>query len=540
MINLNKLTKTEKVIFKLNKLLFFFGIIILFIISSESKTAEEDEIVILVSSTNSIYTKGITGFESSFYKKTKIMYLSEILEKSEEGIEFFKEYESRQLPFIVTFGIEATQLAGKHLKSIPVIHSFVQSSRVLYNGQNKMCGLDLKPVLKDYYSVLKELKPEANKIHSFYSTAFGEYSVKESEYEDVFHGLYSTSTNVNSREEFHRNLENMDEDVDGFLMVADPIYDKNNFELLSNYCKKKGIVLMTIYPALVDIGATFAIVPDYTMVGEQTARFATEVFEGRVNCKMGPILLPTGQILKFNEDYTLSSGFNISDSFKKRVHEDELMTIGIELYYKKLYQSSKSAFEKVLEENSGRELAKEYLSLLKYRLTKDETGKLTKIGDEFFRKKQYAQAKVAYSRVLKLNPDLKNIKQKLENTIVQESEEKRQEATLIYKKGNPFLAAKKYLEAIRILPGNSKAKGELEALRRKEKPLIQGYYKDALDSYNKRKYGNAIQGFENVLIIDPGDEKAQEYLRLSKIKKDAFERLQRCLQEKKSGCELLR
>ncbi len=500
----------------------------------------QDEIVLLVSSTNTIYTQGIAGFESSFYKKLKIIYLSEILQKSEEGIEFFREYESKNLPFLVTFGLEATQLASQHLKQTPILHSFIQSSRIFYKEDNKMCGIDLKIPIKEYYNVLKELKPQATKVVTFYSSSNGEYSAKATLYEDVFHGVYSIPIYVSSSEEFQKNLENLEEDIDGFLMVADPIYDRKNFEILSNYCKKKGILLMAIYPALVDIGASFAITSNYASIGEQTARFALNILDGKIACNKGPLILPTGQILYFNENYTLSSGFNLTEKFKKRIEEDELLSLGLDLYYKKLYKSAKSAFEKILEKNSSHELAKIYLSELQYRLTKDETDKLSKIADEYFHKKQYRLATEYYSKVLKLNPDLKDIREKLDKTIQLESEEKRKEGNLAYLRNDPFLAAKKYLEAIKILPSNVNAKNELETLRRQEKPNLEKYFKKALEHYNIRKYEDSSIEFENFLLLNPNDEKAQEYLRLSKLKKEAMERLKKCRESTETGCELLK
>jgi len=500
----------------------------------------QDEIVVLVSSTNTIYTQGITGFESSFYKKSKIIYLSEILQKSEEGIEFFREYESKNLPFLVTFGLEATQLASQHLKHTPIIHSFVQSSRIFYKEDNKMCGVDFRIPIKEYYNVLKDLKPQASKVVTFYSTNVGEYSAKANLYEDVFYGIYSIPINVSSSEEFQKNLDNLQEDIDGFLMVADPIYDRKNFEILSSYCKRKGIVLMTSYTALVDIGASFAITANYASIGEQTARFALNVLDGKINCNKGPLILPTGQILYFNEAYTLASGFSLSENFKKRVEEDELISFGLELYYKKLYKSSKDAFEKVLEKNPSHELAKTYLSQLKYRLTKEETDKFSKIADEYLQKKQYRLAAEYYSKVLKLNPDLKDIREKLDKTIQLESEEKRKEGNLAYLKNDPFLAAKKYLEAIKILSSNINAKNDLETLRRQEKPNLEKYFKRALEYYNIRKYEYSTIEFENLLLLNPNDEKAQEYLRLSKLKKEAMERLKKCRESTETGCELLK
>jgi tetratricopeptide (TPR) repeat protein len=518
----------------------YLNILFLIFSSAINIQAKEPEIVILVSAPNAIYSKGITGFESAFYQKTRIVYVNEIIGLGENGSNFFTEYDNANLPFMITFGLEATQLALSQLNSTPILHSFIHSSRKLHTGNKKICGFDLKPSLKEYYDVLKELKPEASKVYSFYSTNLGEYAAKENEYLDVFHGMYSISQNVSSTEEFVRLLEGSNEDMDAFLMVADPIYDRTNFEILSNFCKEKGIVLMTIYPALVDMGATFAIVPDYTSVGEQTGRFATQVYDGKIQCKMGPTLTPSGQILYFNETYAQASGLLVSESVRKKVNEDELLSLGLELYYKKLYQSAKNAFQKLLDKNSTHELAKHYLSQLKFRLTKTETTSLTKTADAYFQKKQYRLANENYSKALRLNPDLGEVKAKLEKSTRLESEEKRSLALQAAKSGKPFIAIKRYQESIAVLPTNQTSKQELEFLRREERPKIPTYFKNALGLYNDRNYTASIEAFENILLIEPNDDTAIEYLRLSRLKKDAMDRLEKCKTEQGSGCELLK
>lgn len=504
-----------------------------------SLLADENTIKVIVPYPNVIYSKGLLGLQSSFQQKIEILYLSDVMKQGENGSDFFLDYENRKLPFLITFGLESTQLASSYLKETPILYSFVHSSRILFTGQKKMCGFDLKPKVRDYYKVLKELKPNASRVYSFYSSPYGEYAAKETEYWDLYYGIYTRSMQVDP-EDFQKSLNAIDEEIDGFLMIADPLYDRKNFEILSEYCKQKNIVLMTVYPALVDMGATFAITQDYTSVGEQTGRFATSVLENKIVCNQGPTMVPDGQILYFNESYASSSGLEISESVKKRVQEDELLSLGLELYYKKMYVSSKSAFQKIIDKNPQHEVAKFYLSQLKYRLTKDETDKYSKMADGFMQKKQYRQAKEYYTKVLRLNPDLKDIRTKHELSVHLESEEKRMEASSLYKKGKPFLAVKKYLESIQVQPSNSGAKSDLDSLRRKEKEKVPDYLKSGLDYYNARNYVQSIETFENILLVEPDNRNAIEYLRLSKVKKEALDKLQKCQKESGAGCELLK
>ncbi|MCB1144017.1 MAG: hypothetical protein KDK54_17335 [Leptospiraceae bacterium] len=540
---MNSLFRSKFPIFKKIRLVYrntLFGLTILIsIFSSSLFGSEKGTLVLLVSSENTIYSKGITGFNSKFRGQTKVVFVPEVLKMEQEGKIFFEEYEKENHPFMITFGVEATVLASKMLKNTPVLHSFVQSARFYYEEGKRKCGIDLKSPLSDYFGVLREIKPKAKSIYTFYSNDIGKYIAEESSYLDAYHRFYTKSIKVTSSNEFIGALEKHSASMDAFLMISDPIYNRNNFEFLSKFCREKGIVLMTIYPALVELGATFAILPDYISLGEETANFASRVLRGEIDCEMGPIENPKGQILHFNKEYANSSGIQLSESFERHIKENKLFTWGLELYYKNMFSSSKSAFDKILKTNPNHGPAKEYSMKLQYRLTQSETQKLTAIADEYAEQRNFSRARLYYSQVLALNPDLEDIRKKLNRTIEEESGDRKKEGDSAILKDNPFLAASKYLEAIKINPGNKEAQNALNTLRSNENGNLSSYLKKALGFYNQREYKESILWFNQILLLSPNHEVAKEYLRLSLIKKEAMERLENCLKEKKSGCELL-
>lgn len=93
---------------------------------------------------------------------------------------------------------------------------------------------------------------------------------------------------------------------------------------------------------------------------------------------------------------------------------------------------------------------------------------------------------------------------------------------------------------MKVYSANTKAKEELAALRRIENSKTNSFIQEGLSAYNTRKYPRSIEIFDNVLLLDPDNKVATEYLRLSKIKKESYEKLIRCRKEKLAGCELLK
>ncbi|MBK6604259.1 MAG: hypothetical protein IPG24_02005 [Leptospiraceae bacterium] len=501
---------------------------------------ENEEIIILVSSTNALYMKGITGFQSSFKGKSKVVFLQDIQSKESEENNFFEEYEKSKKPFIVTFGKEATNAAIAELKDTPILFSFVNSSRTLFTKKENLCGYDLEIPVKEYFKTLKEIKPNAKKVYSIYSISEAKYMIQEAEYEDIYQELILNSSSVGSNEEFAETFASLVAGSDAFLLVPDPIYGEENFSAISEYCKKNGIILMTYYPALVDIGATFAIIPDYTSVGEQTGKLGSDLLTKKTKCHIGPVSVPESRRLYLNQEYAKSSGIQIPQTVLNKVESDKLLSLGIDLYYKGLYQSASNAFSKLLKSEPTNETAIYYQRKIRYILNKDEFEKINSLAENALNKKEYRKASEYYGKILQIYPENDEIREKHKNAILSDSEEIRTQANNSYKKGDLFNAIRKYLEAVKVYSANTKAKEELAALRRIENSKTNSFIQEGLSAYNTRKYPRSIEIFDNVLLLDPDNKVATEYLRLSKIKKESYEKLIRCRKEKLAGCELLK
>jgi len=113
------------------------------------------------------------------------------------------------------------------------------------------------------------------------------------------------------------------------------------------------------------------------------------------------------------------------------------------------------------------------------------------------------------------------------------SEQERLRGNSYEKAGRQFEAIKEYLSSLRTLPSNTKSQANLSELRNSESRNIENYLKEGIELYNKRQYDDSIQSFENILLINPEEKSAKEYLRLSYKKREAIEVLKKKLKNKK-------
>ena len=97
----------------------------------------------------------------------------------------------------------------------------------------------------------------------------------------------------------------------------------------------------------------------------------------------------------------------------------------------------------------------------------------------------------------------------------------------------------KYLNSLRILDLNTKAKANLARLRTKETQNISIYTQTGKSLYEVRKYSEAEEMFQNILLVDPENKNVKEYLRLSKEKKIAMLKYENCLRDADKKCYLL-
>lgn len=504
------------------------GLIFIFsaILSLGSANAESVPVIeVLLSSDSSIYEEGLAGLQSVVKGQTRVKYL-EVLQAEESDLSaYFNDIEASGTVVYVAFGRAAAQLASENLHNTNVVFSMLNSPKQLNLKKGNLCGVSMDIGPERFFKTLREVDPEARYVYSFYSTDQGRDAAVAGEYLDLQHGLLLEAISIGPADSLQSNLSRIKNKADAIYMVTDPLYDRENFRILSSFARENGITLMTGYPALVKLGATFGISPDYTNLGIATGEMVNRILSGRSECSRELVNVPNQTTFTLNEQFAKAQGLELSDAIKERARLAGLMKLGVDLYSEDKLNSARKIFEAILKKDSENRAARSYRSLIVERLTGDQTKKYMFRAERHMKNRQYLLARAEYAQVLRLNPDYGAARKGLAEASRLQSEVQTNQARALANAGQPFEAIRSYISALRIWPQNGIARSELANLRGRESARITQYMQDGLLEYNRRNYDLAIARFQNVLLVNPAHQEATEYLRLSQQKQEAVRRL---------------
>lgn len=483
-------------------------------------------IEVLVSSENRIYEQTLTGLESVLESNLKISYL-ESLDASPGQLEaYLKQLDESETPAIVTLGVPATLAAKNVIKKKSIIFTMVNAPKLHGLEQGAFCGVTVDISLGEFFRTLKEIKPEARTVVTFYSNSEGEFISGEGEYLDTRHKLLFSRKKVSSRENFLAEIQAQRGKMDAFMLLNDPLYGKKEFDELSDFSKKNGIVLMTSFPALVKSGATFGLSPDFFKVGYQTALMVSRVMNNASRCADEGIINNENLKLHINEEYAKSSGITIPSEVLDKFLVTNLYEIATQLYRENKLNSAKVIFEKILTKDPAHKSALNYLQLILEQQTGNKTGEFLKLAEKYLNEKKFAQAKHEYQKILKINPNFSKAKDGIQACVQGQSELERAQANGYAKNGDYARAIQYLMISLKTNPGNQLAKNDLTSVRIKGSDQIPEVLKTAIKYYNDREYDKALESLEYILLIQPEHKESVEYQRLSIKKRDAIKSLQ--------------
>ncbi|WCL49451.1 ABC transporter substrate binding protein [Leptospira sp. GIMC2001] len=489
------------------------------------KAVENKSIEIILSSDNSIYEQGLYGIQSVIDREVKVTYLDIILAENVSIENYFRDLEGSGVPMVITIGPQASRAAKDNLNKIPVVFSMVNNPKSMGLGQSNFCGVSMDISAREFFQTLKDIRPSIQKVYGFYSLDDTGFSAGEGNYLDIEYKLLYQSKQVNS-DNFTSKLNEIKEDAEAFYMISDPIYNQSRFEELSKFSKENGIILMTSFPTLVKVGATFAISPEYSKIGVETGLMANRILAKESDCKSERVLLPSQSAFYLNEEYASQSGVKIPEQISERAKQTKLFSAGITLLNEDKLKPAKLIFDTILKKDPSNKAAQTYQSLVIEKMTGTRTKELLKNAKQFYESNQFSQSRAEYQKVLVINPNNETAKEGYKLSILAQSEQERSKANQYAKVGKPFDAIREYLSSLRTLPSNQKSAAELAQIRRQESDKIPEYLNQGIKEYNDRDYDISIQTFENILLIDPNEKSAREYLRLSYKKKEAIQILQ--------------
>lgn len=483
------------------------------------------QIEILLSTDSSIYEEALAGMQSVIHAETDVRYVDRLLAENNDIQTYFKEHEATDPRVYIAFGNRAAELAEKYLHTTPVIFSMVNSPKSFNLQSGRICGVGMNIPLEQFFRTLHDINPGVRLVHSFYSTDQGAQIAREGEYIDLKHGILYNAQRVAPETDLKERLNEIKSRTEAFYMAPDSLYSRRNFQILSDFCKKEGIILMTGFGPLVKSGATFGLSPDYTRLGYLTGKMANRIMTNKTTCADEMVKLPDQTSFFLNEDYAEAQRIKVPSAIKERARLTRLFSVGVKLLNENKLKSSRRVFEVILKKDPENRPANHYLEMIIEKQTGEQTRLLLNEAEEYFKSKRYALARQKFAAILKLNPKSQTAREGFNKSVRAQSNLYYNNAERLRDAGQPFRAIKSYIKALKTWPGNREARERLKNLRMRESAELPEYMKKGIARYKRRHYERAIQIFENILLIRPGFKKADDYLRLSRKKKKGINRL---------------
>lgn len=490
-----------------------------------SKESSKQVIEVLLSSDNYIYEQALYGIQTSLDYEVRISYLDVVLSEYNDPRVYFQEIEATGSPLMIVIGPSAASLAKENLVKLPIVFTMVNYPKSLKLHDRNIAGVSIDVPVEEFFKSLKDISPNSRRIISFYSSNDTEYAINEGDYFDIKHKMYYTKKKI-IPSELNKNLEEIKGQYDAFLIISDPLFNRENFETISEFCSNQNMILISPFPALVKSGATFGLAPDYAKIGVETGNMVNRILSKKSSVEKEGILLPDQPAFFINQEYAKKSGLEFPAEIKERAATTKLFAAGISLLNEGKYKSARTIFENILKKDANNQAASNYLQLVIEKTSGTKVKQMLNDAENYYQKENYASAKSEYQKILIINPNLQIAKEGYKNSINALSEQERFRAQSLTKSGKPFEAIKMYLSSLRTLPSNNKSQAELATLRSQESGKVSEYLKSGIQDYTERNYESAIQTFENIILVNPNEKSAQEYLRLSFKKQEAVKVLQ--------------
>jgi ABC-type uncharacterized transport system substrate-binding protein len=506
---------------------FFLTIYFSFIFQIFSN--ETKSVTVLISTDNRIYEQALYGIQSVSDFKLDVQYLDVVLSEYPDLSLYFNSFEKEDTPFIITIGPRATRTAIDYLIKTPIVFTMVNSPKTLGLNQDNICGVSMDISISEYFQTLKEIDPKIKNVYSFYSTSDGEYSTGEGDYSDLKYKLFFYKKKLLNKNDFTKELNELINKADAFLISNDPLFGKKEFEELSKFAKENKIITMTSFPALVKVGATFGISPDYSKIGVMTGHLSNRIGSKTSTCSEEMVYLPDHSYFYVNDSYAKESGIQLPEAIIERAKLSKLFDVGVNFLKENKLNSAKVVFDSVLKKDPGNKTAFSYQQLIIDKLSGAKTKDLLDSAETHMKYKRFPQARIDYQKALNINPNIIIAKEGIQNSLSAQSEMERSIAIDHAKSGRIFDAVRMFNASIATQPSNTKAISDLSNHRTLESANMPAYIKKGIKMYDEREYENAIEVFENALLIVPGNKEVIEYLRLSKKKQEAIKTLKKKL-----------
>ncbi|OQX83771.1 hypothetical protein B6D60_10085 [candidate division KSB1 bacterium 4484_87] len=270
---------------------------------------------------------------------------------------------------------------------------------------------------------------------------------------------------------------------------------------------------------------------------DETINLVVTVLQEKVNRKKKTIdsLFAIGQ--KFEEKGWYVTAFkayrqvlNINPRHKKTLRHlksmapklsnylEDTFAKGVAFYEKNDIRQAETMFSKILAVNTNHAGAGKYMAKIDSIKTYTFSEYYYR-GLGYYNQKRYKRAIEEFTKALALNPNDQDALRYKKLAEDRQRQNKKRISRLLreaekYEKQNLFVKANnRYRQVLELDENNSYARKKLTYLRRYISSVVESKYQKARGLFKKGNWRAAIDGFSEVLSIDPSHQRARSYLR---------------------------
>lgn len=220
----------------------------------------------------------------------------------DRGQKIFEALNAKRPSAIITIGPEASTLAKKLVKDIPVIFCMVPDHTKYGLSGNNITGVSVLLPLKTQLTILKSVTPNVRNVGVIYNPKLSKNIFTELNKKAIELGMTLVPVLVDESEEVVSGIQALQGKVDAIFLFPDPtvVSSIDVVREIIKFAFEKKISLFGIGEEMVKEGALLSINPEYTAIGQQVARIAQDIIKQNIKPGLIPVADPESVSIALN------------------------------------------------------------------------------------------------------------------------------------------------------------------------------------------------------------------------------------------------
>lgn len=256
--------------------------ILMFFPFQQGLTASNDLVVILLSDEEASFAQTIATYKNETDYRVEVMNLRGDVGRAASVMSTIF---AKKPALILSLGAKAayvTKVWTEDRTDVPVIFALVLNWKKyqLQTDQPNISGIASDSDPGTQFANLTMCFPEVRRMGVIYNKHHSSHTMERAEHAANLLGLELVKIPIDSPGEFRRAYKQINEKIDSFWVLRDPIvYTMENLVWLEKRCIKDNLVCMGQSENIARLGVVLSVNPDMASIGSQAAAMTKEILK---------------------------------------------------------------------------------------------------------------------------------------------------------------------------------------------------------------------------------------------------------------------